>query len=463
MKGPVISIKDLLAECVRKAYIIICLGIVCAVALCAFKFVKDTNYQNAMQLNQGEDIVAEIELSEEQEFQIQNYINAVNERDGVKEYLRDSIYINCNPYDTDYVHIQYQVESSSKEQRRDAILALRTYILGGGVASYFSEQTDGIATKYFTELIRCESMTNTSYLDNGIIEIIMYAGSEADAKLYGAWMQECLDAYTKTLNRIGIKCTLEKISEKTLSYTLTKIVSDRDNAQARYEEYQNNVKALEGALSVEQLKIANQLLGEEIEDVSGNEHTSPQPQKVSLSIKYFVLGAILGIGGAIALIMANYVLSDTLKTPQMIKEIYGVRHLGKVSIKPQNLFKGLAAKIFYHEKKVSQEEEIQLLVSKIQVLCENENIQKVALVGDSTIQADQVLDNVVQNLKKNGIECTILNEICRDFVGFREVNKIKNVILMEMLRKTKYSSIDEVVSLCKENEITMLGYFVFEA
>lgn len=463
MKGPIISIKDLLAECVRKAYLIICLGIICAVALCGLKFVKDTNALKNVPSNENQNVTVEIELSEEEELQVKDYIYAVHERDEVKEYLRDSIYINCNPYNTDYVQLQYYVEGVSEADRNDTILAIRTYILGGGLASYISDQNDGIDAKYFLELLKCESMTYSTYQDNGIMEIIMYAESPERAKAYSDWIQEGLDAYMLQLEQIGIESELEKISEKILTYTFTRVIGDRDTVQNRYEEYKKNVTSLEATLSAEQLQVANTILGQEVNDEAADDTTSEVPKRASISIKYLILGAILGIGAGVALIGANYILIDTLKTPCMIKDVYGIRYFGKVSMKKQNIFEKLAGRLFYNEQETSQQEEVQMLTSKIRVFCEKQNITQLTFVGESNLKTDVVLNEVVQNLKKHGMECKTVYNMSRDFAGFCEVNNRKNVILIEMLRKTKYSAIDEVISLCKDNEIAVLGYFVFHA
>ena len=454
MKDPVISVKDLFAECIRKAQVIIICTVIFAVALCGFKFFMDMKSLNDINNStDNSDAVVEVELTEDEQLEVQNYVNIVNKCASLKDYLNESIYINCNPYDVNYVQIQYYIKSSSEEQQGEAGLALRNYILCGGLASDLSERDGKIETKYLLELIKCESISQSSFLNNGTMEIIMYAESEEQAQTYAAWIKEYLDNFVITLNKVGIECELQKITEQTAKVILSNLIYERNDKQNQYKDFVNQVSELETTLTAEQMNVAMELLEEN--DLVEKETNDIEEKSASINIKYFILGGVLGCLFGVVLIAIKYIFTNTIKVGTDVQNMFGIAYLGQLTCKKNNIWDKIANKIFYPKENFNLETEKQIIISKLKVYCNKNKITNLVISASVNENEKKHLEDIVLLLKENNIVCKILEKNI-----FEEFEKVENVIMVENIGKTSYATIENDLLFYKIQQIHVLGYIV---
>lgn len=450
-KDPVISVRDLLAECIRKMAIILLCAVICAAALCGFKYYKDKQAANGIaEAGEQQEAEVDVELTDEQQQQVLNYVNAVEQQAGLKAYLEHSIYINCNPYHMNYVHLQYNVDSESELELREAVLALRTYILGGPLANDLSVKDGEVESKYFIELIRCESITHGSYMDNGMIEIIMYAESKERAQTYGTWINESLENYMTVLNNSGIECELEKIAEQTLVYMHSNLLYDRSDKQAQMEDIKNKVSEMLAQLTPEQVKAANMLLAQELEEENKDTLVIP---KASINVKYFILGGILGCVLGVCIIAVYYIFTNTIKVSTDVQNMFGVTYLGGLSLKKRTVFDKLADKLFYpSECFVLADQKIEV-VSKILFCCKRYDIHHVYMLTNGAGKFG-VINEIAEELSKHGVTCSVADNLLSQM----DAVKAKNIILVNQIQKTKYQEIENEILFYKNQDMNVLGY-----
>lgn len=451
MKDPIISVKDLLAECVRKAAPILVCGIICAIALCGFKYFKDVRAINQTSAE------VEIEFTADQKIQIANYVNAVNQWNGLSEYLQNSIFINLNPYGIDSVQIQYRIDADSEDMKKDAVYAFRTYLLEGGLAEDLSQKDGTVEARYFNELIKCEPATKASQnynsilqIDNGIIQVVMYAKNADDAKVYAAWVNECVDSYVKTINQKGLVCKIQKLDERQISIVDSKLSEEKTRRRLEYTDVTKIVNDLLPALSAEQLSAANSILDSDLESDLPSEEVK---QTAGISLKFLVLGGILGCGLAVVWIAVVYIFTNTIKNWKDVQNMLGVTDLGYLTCRKQNVFDKIANKVFYPTENFDLEVQKTGVISKIIFCCKRNDVKDLILVNDA-VKNIEVLEQMKAELTENGIACSIVEKLSVE----KDAAKAKDVVLFNQMNKTKYQDVENEILFCKNQNINVLGY-----
>ena len=443
MKDPIISVKDLLAECVRKAVLIIICGIVFAIALSGFKFYKDSRALN----NLSQDM--EVVFTDAQKVQIANYVNVVNQWNGLSEYMQESVYINANPYAVDCIQIQYKIDSDSESLKRDAVFSLRAYLVDGGLADDLSKNVD-LEARYIKELIKCESVTNESQIDNSVLQLTVYAENEEIAQDYAVRINECVNAYIKNINSKGITCKVQKLDERQMVVVDSKMVEDKTTKMFEYTELGKTINDLSAGLSVEQIGAANSILDSKLHaDVS----TTDVVRKASFSVKYFVLGGILGCAIAVVWIAIVYIFTNTVKTEKDVQDMVGISSFGYLTCKKMNFFDQLANKIFYPADCFELDKQKESVISKIAFCCKRQDIKELILIN-SELKDAVIIEQMKAELSKNGIEVRVFEH----FSIQNESVKTKDVVLVNQINKTKYQDVENTVLFCKNQDINVLGY-----
>ena len=446
MKDPIISVKDLLAECVRKAGFIIVCAIVFAVALCGFKYVKDAKSLGGASVNH------QIEFTKEQTYQIHAYVSATEQLDNIKEYIQDSIYMNCNPYAIDYVQIQFKVEGVSEVEQREVVFALRNHILNGGLATDLSEMDATIEAEYFSELLQCKSITNESSLDSGIVEIVMYAESAERAEEYMLWINDSVSSFVTQLNNKGVNGKVIKIEENQATKVDLVMIENKNKILLDLAQLEQRVADTMALLTVEQLAEANDILINDTADDAGTVVTKP-----SISIKYFVLGGILGCFIAVVWIAVLYVFTNTIKISEDIQNMYGLTCLGHLTCQKQNALDKIANKLFYPEKNFELGLQLPGIISKVVFCAKHLGVSSVVLVKDDVVMCD-VLDEISSEIAKNGVACQVL-----DVMSLQDCSsEVKTVVYVSQLHKTKYQSVENKILFCKNQNINILGYITIK-
>lgn len=443
MKDPVISLKDLFAECVRKSMFIIACTVVCAVALCGVKYVKDVRSTNITQET------AKVEFSVIQKQQINSYVIVTLQREGLMKYFDESVYINLNPYDIDCVLIQYRVDADSETVQKDAVFALRSYALNGGLAADLNQKDSSIDAKYFAELVKCDSMSQESYISNGVVELMIYADSKETAQTYAAWVNECVETYFTKINNSGVAGRLEKISEQYTTLVDKEFVEYRDEKILEYETLSSLLTDLSATLSSEQMAAANQMLNNEV-DEDGQEIEVVSP---GISFKWLVLGGVLGCVLAIALIAIKYIFTNNIKRSTEIQEMFGITSLGHLNNRKLTVWDNLANKIFYPTECFDLETQKTNAISKISFCC-NRNEANHVYVVDNGCSNVSLLSDITAGLASNNIQSKVVEQLTAQ----EDASKVKYVVLVNQIGKTKYQDVENELLFCKSQNIQVLGY-----
>lgn len=447
-----ISVKDLIKECIRKIWIIIVAMVVFGILLAGFRYAKDKkNIANTTVAESTEKVDVEKivdDLESDDYNQVMTYVDLTNYRDQNRLYTADAKLMKINPYKVDTVLLQYYVNAEDENTRKDMAAAYLSYISGGSLAADVVENNDlEDSSSDIQELIQCDATGLTTgtafYTENtNTINMYVYGVDEQDAKDIASYVKESMDAYSQKLSAVAPH-TLTLFEEQYSVTCATKLVSLKNDRFGNLMTYNDRTTSYEGLLSDKQKESAQKIVSaqkenDELEDSNETGKTAKKDEtpKASISKKYLVVGAFLGLVLAVVIIVLRYMFDPTIKTSKDLQMFYGTNFIGDVA----------------------QADGALLAASKIINMCSNRQIKKVLIAGKMATENEAAIKEVVDAVEKKGIVADIIGDILTDADAVQTLEAKSNVVLVEAVRKSKYEDFNQEKALCESLDARLLGY-----
>lgn len=447
-----ISVKDLIKECIRKIWIIIVAMVVFGILLAGFRYVKDKkNIANTTVAESTEKVDVEKivdDLERDDYNQVMTYVDLTNYRDQNRLYTADAKLMKINPYKVDTVLLQYYVNAEDENTRKDMAAAYLSYISGGSLAADVVENNDlEDSSSDIQELIQCDATGLTTgtafYTENtNTINMYVYGVDEQDAKDIASYVKESMDAYSQKLSAVAPH-TLTLFEEQYSVTCATKLVSLKNDRFGNLMTYNDRTTSYEGLLSDKQKESAQKIVSaqkenDELEDSNETGKTAKKDEapKASISKKYLVVGAFLGLVLAVVIIVLRYMFDPTIKTSKDLQMFYETNFIGDVA----------------------QADGALLAASKIINMCSNRQIKKVLIAGKMATENEAAIKEVVDAVEKKGIVADIIGDILTDADAVQTLEAKSNVVLVEAVRKSKYEDFNQEKALCESLDAQLLGY-----
>ncbi len=447
-----ISVKDLIKECIRKIWIIIVAMVVFGILLAGFRYAKDKkNIANTTVAESTEKVDVEKivdDLESDDYNQVMTYVDLTNYRDQNRLYTADAKLMKINPYKVDTVLLQYYVNAEDENTRKDMAAAYLSYISGGSLAADVVENNDlEDSSSDIQELIQCDATGLTTgtafYTENtNTINMYVYGVDEQDAKDIALYVKESMDAYSQKLSAVAPH-TLTLFEEQYSVTCATKLVSLKNDRFGNLITYNDRTTSYEGLLSDKQKESAQKIVSaqkenDELEDndETGKTAKKDETPKASISKKYLVVGAFLGLVLAVVIIVLRYMFDPTIKTSKDLQMFYGTNFIGDVEHADGAL----------------------LAASKIINMCSNRQIKKVLIAGKMATENEAAIKEVVDAVEKKGIVADIIGDILTDADAVQTLEAKSNVVLVEAVRKSKYEDFNQEKALCESLDAQLLGY-----
>lgn len=447
-----ISVKDLIKECIRKIWIIIVAMVVFGILLAGFRYAKDKkNIANTTVAESTEKVDVEKivdDLERDDYNQVMTYVDLTNYRDQNRLYTADAKLMKINPYKVDTVLLQYYVNAEDENTRKDMAAAYLSYISGGSLAADVVENNDlEDSSSDIQELIQCDATGLTTgtafYTENtNTINMYVYGVDEQDAKDIASYVKESMDVYSQKLSAVAPH-TLTLFEEQYSVTCATKLVSLKNDRFGNLMTYNDRTTSYEGLLSDKQKESAQKIVSaqkenDELEDSNETGKTAKKDEapKASISKKYLVVGAFLGLVLAVVIIVLRYMFDPTIKTSKDLQMFYGTNFIGDVA----------------------QADGALLAASKIINMCSNRQIKKVLIAGKMATENEAAIKEVVDAVEKKGIVADIIGDILTDADAVQTLEAKSNVVLVEAVRKSKYEDFNQEKALCESLDAQLLGY-----
>lgn len=188
-----------------------------------------------------------------------------------------------------------------------------------------------------------------------------------------------------------------------------------------------------------------------------------------VSIKYVLLGAIMGAFVYAFILLLIYIFNTKIRATDNFQELYGLPQLGMIPREPGKkkvlgiVDKWILAIRNHNKRQFSPEEALELAAVAAKMAAGKEGLQEICLMGCSLKEHSlEVCGKIRKRLEKENICVNILSNVLYDAQMLAELGGAKGVILAESAGSTLYSEITEELELLKRQGIKALGGILVE-
>ena len=171
-----------------------------------------------------------------------------------------------------------------------------------------------------------------------------------------------------------------------------------------------------------------------------------------ISVKYLLIGLILGLVVACGYVAVRYVMSSKLRTVGELESGFDFNVLGCVTAQNKS-------KLFRNSYDAyTNEEQVELIAANVKVLMERQGKQKLFLTGDSTTErCRDAVEQIAKSLNEKGLTCTTGASVAYDVDSIHKIAAADAVVLVEQIDVSRYDAIKKEKELCAECKIPVLG------
>ena len=258
--------------------------------------------------------------------------------------------------------------------------------------------------------------------------------------------------YWKEFQELNNKQPSENQEETLIQENEWGVLVDKIDARTKLKSYING-------FSEEQTKYF------ELLKIRENNTTSLVTVKRSVSIKYILLGAVLGLIIAAVVIAVKYAVTKTVKTVDDLENGYGFQILGvfdadnEFDKKHKTRFdKAIKRARNKNKKKLSLEENLALTATKIQLAAEKANIKNICVVMN--IEDENGIIEKLINKFDDKLKTVIIKNILAKADALQNMSEMEGAILLEQLELSVDKDIHDECMLCIKYGINIIGTII---
>lgn len=431
-----------------------------AVLIGGMVYLRDmkTYNQNTKKAEQQEH---SFNFTEEENNLIQSAITTQNMISELKMYQQNSILLNMSSGYKQTLKLEYYVNTNYMEGEKDYSLSLAAAytngITNGTLSEKIIDELDlNLETAYITELI------SANYDQNALITIeILYPDKvilEKISEILNDWIAKQTETFTQQIS----EHTIGLLNKNIYIAPDFDLLNRQQEYQLKLNDFEQILADLKAQMSEEQLSAFDQYyvsLG--VIDETEKKELLPPPQ---ISLKYTTLGAI----GVILLFVIWYacfgILSGKLQYTAELSDMY---HLPMLGILQSKTLKGIDRLLLniktYGQKRLSNEQWMHIITSKIELLCQQKQVNEIYLTGSNLFIINKSFISALQKeLYEKKIKLFYGDNICYDMSSLHDVIKINRVILIEQIGISTHQELKCELKTIAEKDVQIIGCIAVE-
>lgn len=365
---------------------------------------------------------------------IEDTQNAIAEADkqieSLQEYIDNSIYMQINPNNIQTVSVQYGLKTSNNVG--NILNSFITYINDGGLKEELSDADEDLKVKYWRDVVNCYQSGNNFF--------IVVINSDMDqAKRIMSIIKERVMNYVPEVKSLQGDFLLEELKTSEYVKTDTGVVNNQNNNRNNLKNYTTN-----------RADLNNKLIGFQNSKKTYIEKNEPDNLKAAdtntkvLMVAYVLLGILFGAVIAFVLVALKYILGDTLRTANDIKES-NLNLLGTYSALNQ------------------YKPDLERSKMDVEVLAKAKNADKVFfyVMSDDEI-SKKVAKDYEDIMKASGIAVETGSNISESAEELKKMIACGNCVFIAEVGKTTYRQLELQTRLCDRFKTAVLGCVVVE-
>ena len=365
---------------------------------------------------------------------IEDTQNAIAEADkqieSLQEYIDNSIYMQINPNNIQTVSVQYGLKTSNNVG--NILNSFITYINDGGLKEELSDADEDLKVKYWRDVVNCYQSGNNFF--------IVVINSDMDqAKRIMSIIKERVMNYVPEVKSLQGDFSLEELKTSEYVKTDTGVVNNQNNNRNNLKNYTTN-----------RADLNNKLIGFQNSKKTYIEKNEPDNLKAAdtntkvLMVAYILLGILFGAVIAFVIVALKYILGDTLRTANDIKES-DLSLLGTYSALNQ------------------YKPDLERSKMEVEVLAKAKNADKVFfyVMSDDEV-SKKVAKDYEDSLKASGIAVETGSNISESAEELKKMIACGNCVFIAEVGKTTYRQLEQQTRLCERFQTAVLGCVVVE-
>ena len=365
---------------------------------------------------------------------IEDTQNAIAEADkqigSLQEYIDNSIYMQIDPNNIQTVSVQYGLKTSNNVG--NILNSFITYINDGGLKEELSDADEDLKVKYWRDVVNCYQSGNNFF--------IVVINSDMDqAKRIMSIIKERVMNYVPKVKSLQGEFSLEELKTSEYVKTDTGVVNNQNNNRNNLKNYTTN-----------RADLNNKLIGFQNSKKTYIEKNEPDNLKAAdtntkvLMVAYILLGILFGAVIAFVIVALKYILGDTLRTANDIKES-DLNLLGTYSTLNQ------------------YKPDLERSKMDVEVLAKAKNADKVFfyVMSDDEI-SKKVAKDYGDIMKASGIAVETGSNISESAEELKKMIACGNCVFIAEVGKTTYRQLELQTRLCERFKTAVLGCVVVE-
>lgn len=452
----VINVKNVFKYIIHHFIFVIIFLILGAVGLAGICYLKNKSSVGLVQQENSTELKQAFEnFSEEDKIDVSYAIYCHDRVEEMQQYILESPYMKLEPQHVAQQTFQYKVELLNEDEYTEAeqleltqqiIVAYSVFVRDGGLS----------------EKIVNDNLLSEEYQSNQI-EPLFEFGYDATVETMSTF---CFYIYgfdiIKDLDKVAVDVLTSYNDDATnlpkhklvlLNHTSQASRNDTiyNNQKYMYSELttlQDKLKTAVEALSADALNYYNEMTiieGEETKvdsiQVASETDVKNLASDVPLKkiLKYGILGAVLGILGACGVLCIKYMFSSTIIADSDYTLTMGMKLFGKIS-------------------ETNIEETIPFVIAKAKLACTKGKIEKLAIVSSDFDNIDEdIMKSLKHTLDKQGVDAIIIEDVLKNCDSMNQLFETGNCLVLEKTGISKYDKVYDLVMLCNENNINIIG------
>ena len=365
---------------------------------------------------------------------IEDTQNAIAEADkqieSLQEYIDNSIYMQIDPNNIQTVSVQYGLKTSNNVG--NILNSFITYINDGGLKEELSDTDEDLKVKYWRDIVSCYQSSNN------LIVTVVHSDMDQAKRIMSIIKERVMNYVPKVKNLQG-DFSLEELKISEYVKTDTGVVNNQNNNRNNLKNYTTN-----------RADLNNKLIGFQNSKKTYIEKNEPDNLKAAdtntkvLMVAYILLGILFGAVIAFVIVALKYILGDTLRTANDIKES-DLSLLGTYSAPNQ------------------YKPDLERSKMDVEVLAKAKNADKVFfyVMSDDEI-SKKVAKDYEESLKASRIAVETGSNISESAEELKKMIACGNCVFIAEVGKTTYRQLEQQTRLCERFKTAVLGCVVVE-
>ena len=448
-----ISIRNLCYFVLKKLWIIFLAAILTGAALAGYRYYKDKKNANV-----SEDVKNGSALEPDEKLTVDNAILQFQYASEEEKYIATSPLMEVDWRNEKQSIVQYVVDIKTEEGNvvsgmekqgieTTYVQMIRSFVNDG----VFIEPLGKIDKKYqnvpnIKELVWCNN-SGSAELTLGVIYHPKYESLAKD-------MRSVAEEYFKTLEAADKRLTVRTINETEAVVYDSSTETIQKNATTNLVTYRKAYQNAYATFTASQQSYFRAQTGY-LED----EEAGPKP--VKFSMKFLILGVILGGALGLGIVLLLLYISIKDQTVSDYSENLGIRNLGLVPVidkkfRPWRNF--LTMKELKPSLMGDTEESAEFIAVRLEAYCKEQESDSIAILSSTcSDNVKKVAEELTSALKKKKIKAVLLENVVKDKKDFEQMLSFRQCILIEELYKGNRRVAAETVEFCRESSVTVIG------